>query len=70
MNSMVSDNQNLLLEIQNLRTHFFIEEGVLRAVDDVSMRIYRLKTLGIIGESGCGKSVMAQSVMQIVPSPG
>ena len=67
---MVSDNQNLLLEIQNLRTHFFIEEGVLRAVDDVSMSIYRHKTLGIIGESGCGKSVMAQSVMQIVPTPG
>ena len=59
-----------LLEIEDLRTHFFLEEGVLQAVDGVSLTIDRHQTVGIIGESGCGKSVMAQSVLRIVPSPG
>jgi peptide/nickel transport system ATP-binding protein len=59
-----------LLEIEDLETHFFLDEGVLRAVDGVSLKIDRHKTVGIIGESGCGKTVMAQSVLQIVPPPG
>ena len=56
-----------LLEIEDLKTHFFVDEGVLAAVDGVSLTIDRHKTVGIIGESGCGKTVMAQSVLQIVP---
>lgn len=64
------DNQNdLLLEIKNLKTHFFLQEGIVRAVDGVNLQIARGQTLGVIGESGCGKSVTAQSILRIVPSP-
>ncbi len=58
-----------LVEVKNLRTHFFLDEGVVRAVDGVDFDIYRGKTLGVVGESGCGKSVTAQSILRIVPSP-
>jgi peptide/nickel transport system ATP-binding protein len=59
-----------LVNIQNLKTYFYTEEGVVRAVDDVSLRIPRGKTLGLVGESGCGKSVTAMSVIRLVASPG
>ncbi len=62
-------NQNLI-EIRNLRTHFFLAEGVVRAVDGVDLDIKREKTLGIVGESGCGKSIMSLSLMRLVPHPG
>ena len=62
-------NQNLI-EIRNLRTHFFLAEGVVRAVDGVDLDIKRKKTLGIVGESGCGKSIMSLSLMRLVPHPG
>jgi peptide/nickel transport system ATP-binding protein len=60
----------LLLEVRNLRTHFLLDEGMVRAVDGVSYNLYRGRTLGVVGESGCGKSVTAQSIMRIVPRPG
>ena len=53
-----------LVEIQNLCTWFHTDEGIVRAVDDVSLTIPRGKTLGLVGESGCGKSVTALSVMR------
>ncbi|MBV7334040.1 ABC transporter ATP-binding protein [Chloroflexi bacterium TSY] len=59
-----------VLAVENLKTHFFTDEGILRALDGVSFRIGKQETLGVIGESGCGKSVTAQSVLRIVPSPG
>ena len=59
----------LLLEIEDLRTHLYTDEGVVRAVDGVSLKIDRNETLGIVGESGCGKSLTAFSVMRLVPSP-
>ena len=59
-----------LLEIQNLRTWFKTDEGEVRAVDDVSLTIPRGKTLGVVGESGCGKSVTALSVMRLISPPG
>lgn len=59
-----------LLEVKGLKTHFFTEEGVVRAVDDVSFTIPRGKTLGLVGESGCGKSVTSLSIMKLVSSPG
>ncbi len=59
-----------LIEIENLRTWFYTDEGIVRAVDDVSLTIPRGKTLGLVGESGCGKSVTALSVMRLVSSPG
>jgi peptide/nickel transport system ATP-binding protein len=59
-----------VLEIKALRTHFTMDEGILKAVDDVSLQVERKQVLGVIGESGCGKSVTAQSILRIVPSPG
>jgi oligopeptide/dipeptide ABC transporter ATP-binding protein len=58
-----------LLEVKNLRTSFFTEEGEVKAVDEVSFDVYKGRTLGIVGESGCGKSVASLSVMRLVPSP-
>jgi peptide/nickel transport system ATP-binding protein len=60
---------DILLEIQNLKTYFFMEEGVARAVDGMDLAMRRGSTLGLIGESGCGKSVTAFSILQLVPSP-
>jgi oligopeptide/dipeptide ABC transporter ATP-binding protein len=59
-----------VIRVENLRTYFDLDEGVLKAVDNVSFSVSRQGTLGIIGESGCGKSVTAQSILQIVPPPG
>ncbi len=59
-----------LLEISGLKTHFFLEEGVVRAVDGVDMTIERGRTLCVVGESGCGKSITARSILQIVGPPG
>jgi oligopeptide/dipeptide ABC transporter ATP-binding protein len=60
---------DLLLEVANLKTHFLTDEGIVRAVDGVSFAIRRGETLGVVGESGCGKSVTALSVMQLLPHP-
>ena len=58
-----------LLELRNVKTYFFSDEGVAKAVDDVSYTIHRGKILGVVGESGCGKSVTALSVMRLIPDP-
>ena len=58
-----------LLEVKNLKTYFFTRTGVVKAVDDVSFTIKSGQTLGIVGESGCGKSVTALSIMRLVASP-
>jgi oligopeptide/dipeptide ABC transporter ATP-binding protein len=63
-------NGNLLLDVENLKTYFFCDEGIVRAVDGVDLQIRRGETLGIVGESGCGKSVTARSVLNMVPKPG
>ena len=60
---MISDGSTIL-KVRDLKTHFYLDEGVLKAVDGVDIEIERRKTLGVIGESGCGKSVMAFSVMR------
>jgi len=60
---------NDLLEIQNLKTSFFLEEGELKAVNDVSFGLSKGETLGIVGESGCGKSVTALSILRLVQEP-
>jgi peptide/nickel transport system ATP-binding protein len=59
-----------LLSVRNLETSFFQDEGTTRAVDGATFDVYPGKTLGIVGESGCGKSVTAQSILRIVESPG
>ena len=58
-----------LLEVQNLRTYFRTDDGIARAVDGVSFHVSPGETLGIVGESGCGKSVTALSVMRLIPQP-
>ncbi len=58
-----------LIDIQNLKTHFFVRGQVAKAVDDVSLSIKTGRTLGLVGESGCGKSVTAHSIIQLIPDP-
>ena len=58
-----------LLEVRDLQTHFFTRDGVVRAVDGVSFSLEPGRTLGIVGESGCGKSVTALSIMGLIPKP-
>ena len=58
-----------LLRVSDLKTYFYTEEGVGRAVDGVTFELDRGETLGLVGESGCGKSVSALSVMRLVPEP-
>jgi peptide/nickel transport system ATP-binding protein len=58
-----------LLEVKNLKTYFFTDEGTVRAVDGVDLHIDKSETLGVVGESGCGKSVTALSVMKLIPQP-
>ena len=58
-----------LLQVENLRTQFSTEHGTITAVDGVSFEIPRGRTLGVVGESGCGKSVTALSVMRLIPDP-
>ena len=61
---------DLLLQIKGLKTHFFTDEGVVKAVDGAEFPIARGKTVCVVGESGCGKSVTARSILQIVDRPG
>jgi peptide/nickel transport system ATP-binding protein/oligopeptide transport system ATP-binding protein len=58
-----------ILEIKNLHTYFFLEKGTVKAVNGVDLSLARQSTLGIVGESGCGKSITAMSVMQLIKSP-
>ncbi len=58
-----------LLEVNDLKTHFFTREGVVQAVDGISFTVEKGQTLGIVGESGCGKSVTALSIMGLIPKP-
>ncbi len=62
-------NISPVLEVKGLKTYFQTEDGVLRAVDDVSFCVGRGETLGVVGESGCGKSVTAKSILQLLPRP-
>ena len=59
-----------LIEINNLKTYFFTEEGIVKAVDGVSFSIFENEILGLVGETGCGKSVTALSILGLVRSPG
>jgi oligopeptide/dipeptide ABC transporter ATP-binding protein len=60
----------VLIQVENLRTSFFTPEGEVKAVDGVSFSLEEGKTLGLVGESGCGKSVTALSILRLVPAPG
>ena len=58
-----------LLEIYDLRTQFFTDDGLVRAVDGVSYTLGKGETVGVVGESGCGKSVTALSILRLIPDP-
>jgi peptide/nickel transport system ATP-binding protein len=63
-------DNNLLLEIKDLRVSFPLDEGTVRAVEGVDLTMRRGEVLGVVGESGCGKSITAHSILRIIPSPG
>ena len=64
-----SESSNII-EVKNLKTHFYTVEGIVKAIDGVSFRVKSGKILGIVGESGCGKSATALSILQLIPPPG
>jgi oligopeptide/dipeptide ABC transporter ATP-binding protein len=66
----VAENQKPLLEVKNLKTYFYTEDGVVRAVDGVDFHVNPGEVLGIVGESGCGKSVTSLSIMRLIGIPG
>ena len=59
----------MLLKVHNLTTHFYSDDGIIKAVDDISYDLNEGETLGIVGESGCGKTVSALSLMRLIPDP-
>ena len=61
---------NSLLEVQGLKTYFFTEAGVVKAVDDATFDVRSKETIGLVGESGSGKTVTALSALRIIPRPG
>jgi peptide/nickel transport system ATP-binding protein len=67
---MTEQQPRAILSVRDLKTYFFQDEGVIRAVDGASFDVYAGKTLGIVGESGCGKSVTARSILRIEEKPG
>ena len=62
-------SQETVLEVEDLRTYFFTRDGVVKAVDGVSFSVENGETLGVVGESGCGKSITAMSILRLVASP-
>src|SRR5688572_32888132 len=59
-----------LIEVKDLRVEFDVRAGIVKAVDGLNLTIYRGKTLGVIGESGCGKSMTARAILNMIPKPG
>ena len=60
---------NPILQVKNLKTYFHTDNGIAHAVDDVSFNLNAGETLGIVGESGCGKSVTSLSIMKLIDQP-
>lgn len=69
MPSLPTNTADPILEIKDLKTYFFLEKSTVRSVDGVNLSLARKSTLGLVGESGCGKSVLSMSVMRLIPSP-
>ena len=64
------EGKKVILDVKNLTTYFYSEEGVVHAVEDVAFEIHQGEVLGLVGETGCGKSVTALSILQLIRSPG
>ena len=69
MKSNTPPSKDVVLDVRNLKTHFFTRDGVTRAVDGVSFHVCRGETIAIVGESGCGKSVTSLSILRLIASP-
>jgi oligopeptide/dipeptide ABC transporter ATP-binding protein len=67
---VTEQNTQPILEVRNLKTYFFTEDGVVKAVDGVDLTVYQGEVLGLVGESGCGKSVTSLSIMRLIGIPG
>jgi oligopeptide/dipeptide ABC transporter ATP-binding protein len=67
---VLNSGENPLLEVSNLKTYFYTEDGVVKAVDGVDFTVRRGEVLGLVGESGCGKSVTSLSIMRLIGAPG
>ncbi len=67
--SKLSSN-HIILDVKDLTTYFYTEEGIVRAVEDISFKVYEGEVLGLVGETGCGKSVTALSIVQLIRPPG
>ncbi len=63
------ETNSYLLNVKGLCTYFYTDDGIVKAVDGVNLKIHRGETLGVVGESGCGKSVTALSIMRLIPAP-
>jgi len=61
--------EDLLLQVKDLKTYFYTDDGIVKAVDGIDFTIKKGETLGMVGESGCGKSVSALSILQLVQDP-
>jgi oligopeptide/dipeptide ABC transporter ATP-binding protein len=66
----MSVGADTILDVEDLRTHFAVPQGTVRSVDGASLSVAQGETVGIVGESGCGKSVLLRSILRIVPRPG
>ena len=66
---MAACEPNVLLDVRNLRTNFYIYKGVVKALDGVTFKVYRGETLALVGETGCGKSVTTTSILRLIPMP-
>ena len=62
--------QGAMLEVRNLKTYFYTEDGVVKAVDGVDFSVNRGEVMGLVGESGCGKSVTSLTIMRLIGVPG
>ncbi len=60
----------MLLQVENLRSYFFLDEGILKAVDGISFHVNEKETVALVGESGCGKTIVALSLLNLIPPPG
>ena len=65
----ILQNQEILLDIKNLILNFYTNRGQITALDGIDLKLYKNESLGLVGETGCGKSITALSIMRLIPAP-